>query len=101
MKSEDTDIARVWLCKGCGEMCTGDMCRKCGRDRSPSTPYAPDPSSYLGIIGAPRTMVAGKALLIILIIIYMATFIVNRVASVSNGPVISSPEKPLPSDRLR
>ena len=100
MKTEDSDIQRVWLCEGCGEMCTGDMCRKCGRDRSPSAPYAPEPSSYLGIIGAPRTMVAGKFLLVFLIIIYAATFIVNQVANASNGPVLSSPEKPLPNERL-
>jgi len=101
MKTEDSDIQRVWLCDACGEMCTGDMCRKCGRDRPPSTPYAPDPSSYLGIIGAPRTIMAGKFLLVILIIIYAAILVVGRVASVSNGPVISSPDKPAPNDRLR
>lgn len=97
MKTEDTDIQRVWLCDACGEMCTSDMCMKCGRERSPSAPYAPEPSSYLGIIGAPRSMLAGKYLLAILVVIYLVQLIISQTVSRANGPVFTAPERPVPS----
>jgi len=97
----DSDIQRVWLCEGCGEACTGDMCMKCGRDRSPSTPYAPDPSSYLGIIGAPRTVMAGKWLLLVILSVLAVQFFVGQVFRDSKGPVLTAPQKQGPSELPR
>ncbi|MCE9559141.1 MAG: hypothetical protein K8R88_09335 [Armatimonadetes bacterium] len=40
-----------WICENCGEVADGDMCMKCGRERSITPPQIAEPGSYFSITG--------------------------------------------------